>query len=592
LAAAVPTSVASDEPPIDLRRVLAALRRSWFIIVALVLVITTVAVALVSHVAPRYRASARLIEDATVGAAPADGLAVDRELQTVRALATSDAVLDAAARALPRGSARPLPGDIRARIVADDNVLVITATAGDGRSATRIANAVAAALIAERARVKRTVATTTREALTRTLRRLRRTGAAKSVLEALRLRVSAAVADEATTGDDLRLVEPAAAPSSPYAPQPARAAALAALAALLIGVLIAIACDQLRPRTDDGRGLSRALGLPLLAVLLDPPAPPAALRPWWWLRVRFALLRRRLPSSPARAPAAQLISRVREHRVTEAVTAAATPFAQRLARSVARLRARRARPRVAREILAAHAQQALVGAVRHALPATRRRQRVLLVCGINRRARAATVAWALATGLAECGLATLLVVADARAAREAERRRTAARVGVGPAVQTPDGLDVTAVRDPSGIDAAFARLRYSQYDYVVVAGPPLDAGIEARLVARHVRAAIVAGRIDRTRVAQATHARRLLDALGLHGLGAVMTTDTPEAQPHSGGVEGVAPLRTRLRTDAPSGTERLSLAEARSAEPPRSAANGRGKRPVATAGERQPANNE
>jgi len=107
-----------------------------------------------------------------------------------------------------------------------------------------------------------------------------------------------------------------------------------------------------------------------------------------------------------------------------------------------------------------------------------------------------------------------------------------------------------------------------------------------RLVARHVRAAIVVGRMDRTRVAEATHARRLLDALGLHGVGAVVTTDTPAAQPENAVIDGAAPLRAGLRTDAPADGERLSLAEPRG-----TASNGRAKRPVA-AGERQPANND
>jgi capsular polysaccharide biosynthesis protein len=566
----------ADAPPIDLRRALLAFRRSRLIIVALVIVVTAVALRVVSHADTRYRTTARLIEDTSAAAAPADSAAVDRELATARALATSRTVLDAVARRVPGQTAEGLGDSVDARIAAPDDVLDITATAGEAPAAARIANAIAAALIAERARVKHATAVKTRVALTRTLRRVRRAGAAKSVLEALRLRLSAAVADEATTGDDLRLVAPAAVPASPYAPKPARTAALAGLSALLIGLLIALVRDRMRPRTEDPEGLSRALALPLLAVFLAPSAATRArrrvARARRWLVSRLAPAGRR-PAAPVTDPRAR--ERPADQPERPSPLAALAPLRARLASSVvAPVRSRTGRPAAARAIIAAHAQDALVTAVRRSLPATRRRQRVLLVCGIGRRSWATTVARSLADGLADDGLATLLVLADPPAARATDP---------GPGIARPDGLDVAAIGHPADADAALSRLRAYQYDYVVIAGPPLQDGVEVRTVARHVRAAIIVGRGERTTVGAAVHARRVLDALGLYGLGVVGMSDRPGAQPLDGALAATA-LGRELDGAAPATPLQI-------ARPRRSASDGQAKRPIAAAG-RGVANND
>jgi len=622
----------ADPPPIDLRRSLAAFRRSGLIIVALVAAVTVVAYQAASDADPRYRATARLIQDPTAAAAPGDPVAVERELATARSLATSTTVLDEAARGLPDAPRDRLAGSVSARILTPDDVLAITATAGDGATAARMANTVAAALIAERTRVKVATAARTRQAMDRTLRRARRSHAARSVLEALRVRLSAAVADEATTGDDLRLVDPAAVPAGPYAPKPKRNAALAALSALLIGLLIALARDRLHPRTEDAEDLSGVLGLPLLAVFPQPsPAARAGYaagragahlaRGGRRLALHAARIGRRVAAAavaaleqpppdakPSRQQSTKPKAKPGAHPSTppaakvgaaaHASAAAAGPVLARFARSVeatsARaaefvgrpigahagrpIRSRVARRGAARQIFAAHARQALVAAVRRSLPATRRRQRVVVVCGIARRSHAGAVALSLAEGLAEGGLATLLVLTDRASARAAARRPSATR---------PDALDVQRITDPGGVDSALARLTRSQYDYVVVAGPPLTRSAEIRTVAQHVRAAIVVGRASRTAVAAAAHSRRVLDALGLHGLGVVGTTRRPGAQPHDGvsAIPSGGAKAHRADDAAPGGA--LSLARAGG-----NGANGRAERPVAATVEHRAAHND
>jgi capsular polysaccharide biosynthesis protein len=712
----------ADAPPIDLRRSLAAFRRSAVVIVALVIAVTAIAYQTASNVAPRYRATARLIQDPTATAATADPVAADRELATARSLATSATVLDAAGRGLPDVPPDALARTVGARIVTPDDVLKITATAGEPATAARIANTVAAALIAERARVKRATAVRTRQALTRTLRRERRAHAAKSVLEALRVRLSAAVADEATTGDDLRLVDAAAVPAAPYAPKPGRNAALAALSALLIGLLVALARDRLHPRTEDPEGLSRALGLPLLAVFREPRRGGRARRAAHRAavvvavagdRMAVALARagrvlalllarlvrraaaaaadalerpragasaaaaeparkpgthaRRAPGATAKSqaatrsqarPRAQATSRTqataktqarpraqatsktqattkspttsrkpgkaepkpasrrtppakpapvatstagdaaatvraalarvaraveaagaRGARSVEAASARAATSAGRPpgARAVRPIGARVAGPSAGRRIFAAHAQRALVGAVRRSLPATRRRQRVLVVCGIARRSAVAAVARSLAEGLAESGLATLLVFAGAA---------PASAVCDSAGTVTPDALDVEPIDRSADVDAALDRLLRCQYDYVVIAGPHLGRGAELDAVARHVRAAIVVGRAGPTTVAAAAHARRVLDALGLHGLGVVGTSRRPAAQPQ----DAVVAVGTRAANGArPGEASSGSLALATAG---RSASNGHADGPVAGSADARASHND
>jgi capsular polysaccharide biosynthesis protein len=599
----------TDAPPIDLRRSLAAFRRSGLIIVALVVAVTVVAYQAASHADPRYRATARLIQDPTAAADSADPVAVDRELTTARSLATSTTVLDEAARGLPDVSADDLAGHVSARILTPDEVLSISATAGDAATAARMANTVAAALIAERARVKTATAVRTREALDRALRRARREHSARSVLEALRARLSAAVADEATTGEDLRLVGPAATPAGPYAPKPRRNAALAALAALLIGLLVALARDRLHPRTEDGEDMSRVLGLPLLAVFPIPTRRVAAghvgeragahlAHAARVVTVRVARITRRVagatatalerarpapppsakaarkpkakpgakaPAAPAtagadaaaRARAAAVAVAAALARVARAVEATSARIAESVGRADARagrgLPSRVGRPSAGRQIFGSHARDALVSAVRRSLPATRRRQRVLVVCGIARRSRAAVVARSLAEGLAESGLATLLVLTDGASARAARQD---------PSAEPPDALDVERITRRGGLDTGLARLVRCQYDYVVIAGPALTRSDDIRAVARHVRAAIVVGRGDRTTVAAAAHARRVLDALGLHGLGAVATTRRPGAQPRDGLAAVPAPGTNGRHADEAAPAGALSLARA------------------------------
>ena len=88
------------EPPVDLTGVTGALRRGRRLVVAIVVVVTGVALA-VSLLSPdRYRASARIAEDPSA-TAQFDVDAADRRLATSRELVTAPTVLTVAAAQVP-----------------------------------------------------------------------------------------------------------------------------------------------------------------------------------------------------------------------------------------------------------------------------------------------------------------------------------------------------------------------------------------------------------------------------------------------------------------------------------------------------------
>jgi len=442
------------EPPVDLEGLAGAVRRGRRQVAVVVVLVTGVVLVVSLLAAPRFRASALIAEDPAT-AASADMAATDRRLATSRELVTAPAVLARAARLLPGETARGLAGRLSASVDPDSSILVVSARDGDPEQAARIADAVAATFLAERVRMERLVLEGAREGLERGIERERRAGATGATLEALRERLSELVAAHATAGSGLRLVQSAEVPSAPYAPQPLRSTILAFFAALFAALLLAVARDRLRTQQPDAQALSRVAGLPLIAAL--PTTGDAS------------------GDGPARRLAARL----------------------RLGRG--------GRSWAVDQAMIEEA--ALQASVRAALPA--RGQRAVLVHGAGRDDDPEPVAAGLARALSWAGHSTVLV-------------RSEGPPGEPPA---PDLPVVTG----TDLDDELETIRRSDYRYVVVESPRLAAGSQLRLLARHVTAVVLVARLGRTSAADAAAARRLIDALGLRGLGLVVTCSAEEA---------------------------------------------------------------
>jgi capsular polysaccharide biosynthesis protein len=175
-------------------------------------------------------------------------------------------------------------------------------------------------------------------------------------------------------------------------------------------------------------------------------------------------------------------------------------------------------------------EAALQSCVRTALPP--RAQRVVLVHGID--GDGSVIAATLARSLSWAGHATALV-------RMWPADRTA------PAPDVPL-LEWTDVEDDIG------ELRRSDVRYAIVESPPPSEGTQLRQLARHMTAVILVARLGSSSLTDAAATRRLVDALGLHPLGLVVTCSAAEAAAiERDGFEG--PLRppSRPRAASPNG---------------------------------------
>ena len=421
------------DPPVDLRRVGGAIRRSRRLVVAIVVVVTGIVLALSLMSPERYRATARIADDPAPGEA-VDIETADRQLATSSELVTAHGVLADAARELPGETVQTLEASVSASFDPAVSILDVTATGDDPERVALVANTVAETFLVERERAQEQVAARARERLADELERLRESGAPTATLEAVRARLSELAVSEVTAESGLRLVQRAAVPGGPYAPRPVRSAVLAFFAALLLAILIAIARDQVRPAVPDANTLSRLVGLPLIAAL------PARETQRGWRR-----------SGASRAVDQTVIE-----------------------------------------------EAALQGAVRGALPP--RGQRVVLVHGIDEYDGAAQVAAGLARSLAWGGHETVLVRLD-------DGRRKA------PAdVPTVHCTDIVEQLD---------ELRGTDYRYVVVQSPRVARGTRLRPLAARPTAVVLVARLGVATAADAAGARRLIDALGLRGLGLV-----------------------------------------------------------------------
>jgi Mrp family chromosome partitioning ATPase len=490
-----------DAEPIAVSKHLGALRRGWPLIGAIVLSMTG-AVLLLSALVPKtYEAEARIFMDDRAGASePADVETVQRRLATVRELVTTRRVLAGAAAVLEGETTETLRDKVAASVDRDANVVDMSATDGAAEGAAAIANAVARSflaldLAAQRARLARA-----RTSLLRAISLAR--GAEER--RVLRERLSELSITGASAGSELSLAEPARAPDAASSPRPLRNGLFAFFGALFLGVLAALALDQLAPRVRDGRELSRLTGAPLLA--------------------RVTSRRRRGGRGLATAAHEQLRSSLAvqlPHGVKTVAVTGDLPGPGRSAVATA----------MARTLAELDASVLLVSA-------DLRKPRALELLGAPRAP----------------GLVDVL-----EALRSGNGRRPALRLEdtiVRGTPQAPE-LDVlpagTATDRPSpllagnGLAELFAQLEQSDYRYVVVEAPPLLGTVDGALVARHADAVLVACHLDHLAPDDAVELGDVLRRLDVQVVGLVTIDARPVARQPS-----VAPwpLPPRERVEA------------------------------------------
>ena len=257
--------------PVDVSRYLGALRRGAWLI-ALIVVPLTLTVLVVSLALPKsYRATAKIVKaDAGGVFGSGDVESVKRRLATLQTLLTTPEVLDRAARRLPDESAETLEGKVESSVDGNSNIINVVGSDGDPRGAAAIANAVATAFLSIRRNEEQQQDDRARAKLLEALDQAR--GRPNSALEvrAIQQRLSELTVSAASAGQELQLAQPARPPATASSPRPVQNTIFAFFAAMFIAILAALARDQLAPRVGGTRELSRLTGLPSLGAV---PAP-------------------------------------------------------------------------------------------------------------------------------------------------------------------------------------------------------------------------------------------------------------------------------------------------------------------------------
>jgi capsular exopolysaccharide synthesis family protein len=482
-----PPGVPADEP-IEVGRYLGALRRSWLLILLIVVPLTAAVVLVSLSLAPTYRATAKiLVESAADPLQTRDVESVERRLATIQVLLTARENFRRAARNLKGERATTLADKVDASVDPRANIINVVATDDSAAGAARIANAVATSFLATERRAERRRLNRARTTLLRALADLEgvRGLQAQEERAAIRERLTDLNFGAASTGAELELAEAARAPSEPFSPAPLRNGIFAFFASAFIAVLVVLARAQLKPRVTGSRELGRLLDLPVL--------------------VEIPFVRRRLG---------------RDGRTLRAVEY--------------------------------EAYQTLQASLRRQLPPTK--QRIVLVTSALHGEGKTEVTAALGLVLSHAGMRTWLVSADMRwprlhelfdvaqtpglaevlaaarrdgssAAAQMSAVRTGSREAVGSLHVLASGrtpADPAQLLASDTLDTFFDEVKESEYDYVLMDGPPLLGLVDSQVLAQRADGVLVVCRRDRMTPENAIALRELLARLDVKTLGIVI----------------------------------------------------------------------
>jgi succinoglycan biosynthesis transport protein ExoP len=249
---------------INVRRYTDALLRGAWLIAAIVAVVTVVVLAISLATHKTYQASASIIYNpASTVLQPTDASSTERQLATFQTLVQTPNVRSEAARQLHESPAK-LKGAISASVDAKANIIAVAATAPQAALAAARANAVTQAFISQEQAIQSLGYKNAVSQLQAQISSLKGNPTAAPQIAALQDRINALQINSASTTSELQIAESATPPSGAVSPRPALNAIVALFASLLIGVLVVLGRDQLRPRFGSPREIGRILGLPVL----------------------------------------------------------------------------------------------------------------------------------------------------------------------------------------------------------------------------------------------------------------------------------------------------------------------------------------
>ncbi|HET8651361.1 MAG TPA: Wzz/FepE/Etk N-terminal domain-containing protein [Gaiellaceae bacterium] len=472
------------DQPVETGRYLDALRRSKLLIAVIVVALTAVVVVISLLLPTRYRATAKIVLESTSDPLQTrDVESSERRLATIDALLTTRDTRRRAAKSIPGETAATLEGKVESSVVPNADIVGITATDDTAAGAARIANAVAATFLNRQRRSELRRLRRARAKLTAALAALegRRGLQAQTERAEFQRRLTEFDVSAAGAGSELSLAEAANAPSAPFSPRPVRNGAFAMFASLFIAALVVLARAQLKPRVSGSREVSRLLELPVL--------------------VEVPHVRRPLGQRPQTLSSPEY-----------------------------------------------EAYQTLQASVRRALPPTG--QRTILITSALHGEGKTEVTAGLGLVLSQAMYRTWLVSADMRRPRlhelfDVDQTPGLSEVLVGAHNGGRSGLfQLTASRTDSGtlhvlasgrtppdpaqllasdaLDGFFEDIGESEYDYVLLDGPPLLGLVDSQVLAQRVDGVLIVCRPERHTPETAIALRELLERLDVRPLGVVV----------------------------------------------------------------------
>ena len=262
--------MSSGEDPVEVGRYIEALRRSRWLIVSIVTIVTVAVAAYSLSLAKSYEATASIVVNNTSGLLGGnESAAIQRNLATTATLATTAAVLGEAAKSFPGQTRTSLAKKVAASVSENANIITIKVQYGSAVGAATLAGAVAQAFLNQHASIERSQTAGALAALNGQIAALRARASSEpniaAQLSALQARAAELEAQSAGSGTQLQLVQRPEVPSAASSPRPTRNAVIALFASIFLAVLVALGREQLTPRITSQRELGHLLALPVLS---------------------------------------------------------------------------------------------------------------------------------------------------------------------------------------------------------------------------------------------------------------------------------------------------------------------------------------
>jgi tyrosine-protein kinase len=482
----------AGEDAIDAGRYFEALRRSRWLIITIVVVITGAVLAFSSVQHKTYEAAATIIVDNASGLLNSnDTQAVQRNLQTTAVSATTAAVLSEAATAVPGETRSSLSKRVTSSVSETANIINIKVTYKNGAGAAALAYAVARAFIGQHAASQRAQTATALSLINDQIAAVRARAATEpnvaAQLSTLQARAAELEAASARAGSELQLLQRPDVPTSASSPRPLRNGVIALFASIFVGVLLALGREQLTPRVGNQRELGHILGLPVLSGI--------------------PYLRKRIDARYARA----------EYETYQTLSAAL-----RLALPPG------GHPHVMLITSATHGEGKTT--------VTMRLGRVLAQAGHKTLVISGDLRWPKLDDAFKVagrpGMRELLTLnPEGRAVQfdEVEKLIVPAEgeiwSGRGELDVLPAGRhggDASELLHTPALPSLIEALRHSDYPYVLIDSPPILGVADAQMLAQFCDEVLIVSRLDRLRASDAVEMRETLDRLDANPIGVVV----------------------------------------------------------------------